>query len=164
LWFFKKKFKFDLQFLTAVYFIRDHFVYFFIKLHIPCVFLSNFIFIFYCFCKFFIDIFLPNLSFKIKLVENYDSRLNSGQRFYRIRLLEIISGLRGLPGFLSLLLVFFFPFSGLVFFLIFFYHILVFFSVWFYYINILQFFYISPPIYFFNFCFNFFNYNLFCLE
>jgi hypothetical protein len=149
LWFFLKKFKFDLQFLIAVYFIRDHFVYFFIKLHIPCVFLSNFIFIFYCFCKFFIDIFLPNLSFKIKLVENYDSRLNSGQRFYRIRLLEIIPGLRGLPGFLSLLLVFFFPFSGLVLFKIFFYHILVFFfSVWFYYINILQFF-ISHHLYFF---------------
>jgi hypothetical protein len=65
---------------------------------------------FFCFCRFFINIFLPISSFKIKLVENYASWLNLGQTFHGIRLFEIRPDLRGLPS-----LPCFFPFYKLMF-------------------------------------------------
>jgi hypothetical protein len=110
----------------------------------------NFFSHFFCFCKFFINIFLPISSFTIKLVENYASWLNLGQTFHGIRLLEIRLGLRGLPS-----LPCFFPFYKLMFsyfFITFFNFCFVFFLFYFilfvsfYWVSLQQCFSISSPI------------------
>jgi hypothetical protein len=79
-------------------------------------FLLNFILtLFVGFAYFYINIFLLILSFKIKLVDNDAFWLNLGKKFHQKWLLEVRPGLKILLG-----LPYFFPFSKLIFFFIFF--------------------------------------------